>query len=460
MTKIQTVAKTHLGKVRDHNEDTFIVGLDPTSDAWVLKFDEFEIGAKGSVFIVADGMGGENAGEIASEIAVQSIKAFIHAELQKEENPPILKILESSLIYAHNCIKDACRDNPDYIGMGTTATVCMIKDNKLLISWVGDSRVYRYSKNGRVHQLPYHFKNLEILSEDHSKVWLMMKQGQIDLEQARTHDQSNIITQSLGDLFRTPQPDSREYPLFRDDHILICSDGLNGMLSDKIIEKMFSSHSSTLDNLADQLISEANIAGGHDNITLILSKVTDGMPYDEEMVSKGSGDKTVFTVATRKGKTWVVKLLVFIIAIGLISIVKFKSKNIWVPILNHYDNNEPTKIDSSEQNTNSGITLKEDTTIHSIQTTKPNPIKPNPSPNEKEDPIIIVPQSSHAENKTANKKDSSNIANNKTKANISDTIKINKEVVDSLTKDNDLKGAKLMNPDVSKQIIKDTTKIK
>lgn len=110
------------------------------------------------------------------------------------------------MIYAHNCIKDACRDNADYIGMGTTATVCMLKDNKVYVSWIGDTRVYRYSKHGRVHALPYHFKNLDILSEDHSKVWQMMQQGQITLEGARTHEQSNIITQSLGDLLEHHNP--------------------------------------------------------------------------------------------------------------------------------------------------------------------------------------------------------------------------------------------------------------
>jgi serine/threonine protein phosphatase PrpC len=241
MTKIQTVAKTHVGQVRDHNEDSFIVGLDPVSDGWMLSSDEFEIGDQGSVLIVADGMGGENAGEIAAEIAVQSIKAYIQAEVKKEVPQAPNKIMESAIIYAHNCIKDACRDNADYIGMGTTVTVCMLQKDKIYVSWIGDTRVYRYSKHGRVHALPYHFNNLEILSEDHSKVWQMMVQGQLSLEDARTHEQSNIITQSLGDLFRTPQPESREYPLFKDDHILICSDGLNGMLSDENMERIFTS---------------------------------------------------------------------------------------------------------------------------------------------------------------------------------------------------------------------------
>jgi len=320
MTKIQAVAKTHVGQVREHNEDSFIVGLDPVADQWVLSFDEIELNPKGAVFVVADGMGGENAGEIASEIAVQSIKAYIQAELKKEQAEPVNKILESSLIYAHNRIKDACRTNADYIGMGTTACVCMLTENKLYISWIGDSRVYRYPKHGRVHGLPYHFGNLEILSEDHSKVWQMMRQGQLTLEETRTHQESNIITQSLGDLFRTPQPESREYPLFQDDHILLCSDGLNGMLSDQKIEELMRSEYGSLDNLAEQLITEANEAGGNDNITLILSRVTEGLPYSDENLLKLTGEKTVKTelIDTPKSNKYLwVSLIMVLVALVL-----------------------------------------------------------------------------------------------------------------------------------------------
>jgi serine/threonine protein phosphatase PrpC len=376
MTKIQTVAKTHVGQVRDHNEDSFIIGLDPVSNGWVLSTDEFEIGDHGSVLIVADGMGGENAGEIAAEIAVQSIKAYIQAEVKKEVPQAPNKILESAIIYAHNCIKDACRDNADYIGMGTTVTVCMLQKDKIYISWIGDTRVYRYSKHGRVHALPYHFNNLEILSEDHSKVWQMMVQGQLTLEDARTHEQSNIITQSLGDLFRTPQPESREYPLFKDDHILICSDGLNGMLSDENMEQIFASDYESLDKIAEQMITEANLAGGHDNITLILTKVTEGMPYSEDIVKKGSGEKTMMTEAVTKKKNKI--LMDFIIAAVLASLIflGYHFRNQWLPLFK-----------KSNTKTQENTTLKIDTPkiTTNVETPKPpvtdtsNVVVPTPS---------------------------------------------------------------------------------
>lgn len=324
MTKIQTVAKTHVGRVRDHNEDTFIVGLEPDKFEWVVRSAEVEIGANGAVFVVADGMGGENAGEIASEIAVQSVRAFIHTEAKKGAIENVNTVLESAIIFAHNKIREACKDNPEYIGMGTTITVCMIQGDKIYISWIGDTRAYRFSPHGRVHDLPYHFKNLDILNEDHSKVWQMVNQGILTLEQARTHDESNIITQSLGDLFRTPHPESRVYPLFKDDCIMICSDGLNGMLSDETIESIFSSEQSGLDSMADTLISAANAAGGHDNITLILIKVTEGNPYSKEKIITQSTDKQIKTDVISKRKVNVFPIIMVLLLLAAVSLFYIK----------------------------------------------------------------------------------------------------------------------------------------
>lgn len=425
MTKIQTVAKTHVGQVRDHNEDTFIVGLDPISDGWVLSSGEFEIGEKGSVLIVADGMGGENAGEIAAEIAVQSIRAFIQAELKKEAIEAPIKILESAIIYAHNCIKDACRDNAEYIGMGTTVTVCMLQKDKIYVSWIGDTRVYRYSKHGRVHALPYHFNNLEILSEDHSKVWQMMVQGQLSLEDARTHEQSNIITQSLGDLFRTPQPESREYPLFKDDNILICSDGLNGMLSDKNIERIFTSDYESLDKIAEQLITEANLAGGHDNITLILTKVTDGIPYSEDIVKRGSGEKTMMTEALRKKSNRLIYDIIIAAVLATIVFFAYNTKDRWL-----------TKFKKE---------VKPVTTDTIISEPKKS--------NVKKENTIVTPKEPSENESSINKSSSSSSK----PQNITPLKKSLENTKKNVVKDtNELKGAKLIDSDVTKTGIKDT----
>ncbi len=345
MTKLQTVAKTNVGRVRTHNEDSFIVGLDPHSESWILSNDEKIVGNKGVIFVIADGMGGENAGEIASEIAVQSIQAFIKTEITKDEPLPVEQIMEGALIYAHNRIKDACRDNADYIGMGTTATICLIKDDKIYISWIGDSRVYRYSPHGRVHNKPYFFNNLEILSEDHSKVWQMVRQGALkSLEEARVHHESNIITQSLGDLFRTPQPDSACYPIFKDDVILICTDGLNGMLDDETIEKILANQDKSLDLTAEDLISAANAAGGQDNTTLILTKVTDGKPFSAENVIQNSGQKTMKTEVSRKTNKVNLILVAIIIGLVILNILSFVFEQ---QILNFFSDKGPEKSEQS-----------------------------------------------------------------------------------------------------------------
>jgi serine/threonine protein phosphatase PrpC len=428
MTKIQTVAKTHVGQVRDHNEDSFIVGLNPVSDGWMVSTDEFEIGDKGSVLIVADGMGGENAGEIAAEIAVQSIKAYIQAEVKKEVPQAPNKILESAIIYAHNCIKDACRDNAEYIGMGTTVTVCMLQKDKIFVSWIGDTRVYRYSKHGRVHALPYHFNNLEILSEDHSKVWQMMVQGQLSLEGARTHEQSNIITQSLGDLFHTPQPESREYPLFKDDHILICSDGLNGMLSDENIERIFTSEYESLDKIAEQMITEANLAGGHDNITLILTKVTEGILYSEDIAKKGSGEKTMMTEALPKKKNKVLTDFIIATTLATVLFLGYHYRNQWLPLFK--------KPNTKPQDTTS---IKIDTPQTVPNVTPPKPLLPKSpkieTPKQAGTPNIVAPAQSSTNTTNGKQKPPANEPNYKPKPKdesqpklVNDSVHQNKQI--------------------------------
>lgn len=375
MTKIQTIAKTHVGQVRDHNEDTFIVGLNPAQDTWILNQGEQDITTTGAVFVVADGMGGENAGEIAAEIAVQSIKAYIQSELKKEDQTNISKILESSLIFAHNQIKNACRENADYIGMGTTASVCFIKNDKLFVSWIGDSRVYRYSKHGRVHALPYHYKNLEILSEDHSKVWQMMVHGEITLEGARIHEQSNIITQSLGDLFRTPQPESREYPLFQDDYILICSDGLNGMLSDETIEKIISSENDSPDKIAENMIVEANLAGGHDNITIILVKIIEGVPFNENLTQKSKSENTIKTIAVNNSKRR--KLIRYFLEflVAMLLVISFIHRDKILSAVKPFFKNNPE--------------LKKDTLPTSPEIPEDSKTDPDNTKSETQNPVII-----------------------------------------------------------------------
>jgi len=269
-------AKTDVGLVRTNNEDNFIVTSSMGSDNWVVPQEAFNLPADGCAFIVADGMGGASAGEIASELAVQGIRLYLNEKIDsKVGGAALVGIMEEALIVAHKMVVKYGVDNPDSFGLGTTATVCVVKDNRLYISWIGDSRVYRYSQEGRVTNHNYNAGHLEILTNDHSVVWEEVLEGKLTPEQARIAQHSNIITQSLGDAYKTPHPESKTFPLYKGDLIISCSDGLNGELSDVELNTIVESNND-LEQLTNQLIHAAKSAGGKDNITLALCSVLEG----------------------------------------------------------------------------------------------------------------------------------------------------------------------------------------
>lgn len=276
--KLQIVAQTDLGKIRTLNEDNYLVINDLGIEHALDSDGQFEQQGLGSVLIVADGMGGEESGEIASEIAKQSISAYI---IENFTDPDfqfsqIIEILKNSLLFAHDQIVSYVKKHSESFGMGTTALVSLIFRDHLFVAWVGDSRMYRYGINGRITSHNYFEGNLEILTNDHSVVWGEVLRGNMTPEEARVAPQSNIITQSLGDVFKSPAPDSHIYPVYQNDIILMCSDGLNGMLSDLEINKVFASNDD-LKTLSSIFIEGANANGGHDNITLILCKIVKGI---------------------------------------------------------------------------------------------------------------------------------------------------------------------------------------
>lgn len=324
MTKLSISARTHTGCIREHNEDSFIATGNAADENWVMPAESFELGDRCVVMVVADGMGGENAGEIASEIAVQSIKSFLQSKIADIKEPEeISGLLNAALLFANNKIRQTCIDRPEYIGMGTTGIVLAIYHDKLFCSWVGDSRLYRFSPHGRVTTHPYFVGQLELLSEDHSKVWGMVVQNEISLEEARVHPESNVITQSLGDIFRTPLPDSKVFPIFKDDILILCSDGLNAMLSDENIESIIKEYSNEPDILIEKLITETNNAGGHDNTTIIMCKIIEGVEYNKEIIKQHEGTSTE-RISTGKRKkisipllAGIITFLIFITALGL-----------------------------------------------------------------------------------------------------------------------------------------------
>ncbi len=367
LLEIQYFAKTDVGLVRTKNEDNFIVGPILTADnEWTVPTDSIRLAEHGSVFIVADGMGGTVAGQIASTIAVESIKkSLINAPNSKESEVEIGHVLNDALKIANKDIIEYADEHPECAGMGTTATICYIRKNRLFISWIGDSRVYRFSRNGRITSNSFNEGGLEILTDDHSLVWNDVLKGIISPEEARIAENSNVITQSLGDVFSSIKPDHRIYDLYEGDLILNCSDGLNSMISDKEISDIFDENLGDPKKISQALMEASLRAGGKDNITIVLMHVVEGPLYNHSAQLKTKEVlhsnlkqlpvKADNIVNKRIRNLDILNILLFAIVLGFSSsIIYFERKNIklyWqnnmLPIIKANDSS--TKIDSTDE---------------------------------------------------------------------------------------------------------------
>ena len=292
MQTVQTIelkvfGQTDVGRSRDHNEDGFLTIHDLKAPNSGGNKSNFLLSDKGCLLVVADGMGGAEAGEVASDIALKSIgDEFSNLDVTSFINDKsILAFLKQAVFQSHSNILNYARKHPECMGMGTTINVTYILNGKAYIAWCGDSRAYGYSQQEREASTSYDSPNLKILTQDHSMVWEMVEQGSINAEQARIHDNSNIITQSLGSPHSPPEPEAKVVKLYKGDRILVCSDGLNGMLPDIQIEQILREEED-LEEAVQFLINAANAAGGQDNVTVVLADITNGPDYtgiiDEE----------------------------------------------------------------------------------------------------------------------------------------------------------------------------------
>ena len=227
-------SRTDIGCLRDHNEDSLVVAP--------------------PLFAVADGMGGHAAGEVASEIAVRVL-----SELAPEH--PDVEALGRAIEEANRAVIQAAREGRGRQGMGTTMTAAMLEGERLVIAQVGDSRAYL------LHQ-----GKLQQLTRDHSLMADMIEAGQLTPEEARTHPQRSVITRALGSDAHL-HPDIYEINVETGDRLLICSDGLSGMIFDDQIENTLRRVQDP-QRCASQLVNEAIAAGGHDNVTVIVADVT------------------------------------------------------------------------------------------------------------------------------------------------------------------------------------------
>ena len=286
--KIRIAAITDVGKERENNEDALIVCPSIASQDWQQQqTDSYStIGHLGSLLIVADGMGGANAGEVASSLAINTIKDAFTVENATEalkSDEQLDQLLQNAIRHADEAIDDRIFQDPDTGGMGTTIVVCWIVNGKAHIAWCGDSRCYVYHPQ----------RGLKRLTKDHSLVQEMVDKGEITEKEAFTHPDSNIITRGLGDFDARPTADIAHYDLQSSDTLMLCSDGLCGYCTDKDIEKTFDNHCTDVTVLRDELLRQALEAGGYDNICIALASVI-GDDEEQPEEKKQPGLKSFF----------------------------------------------------------------------------------------------------------------------------------------------------------------------
>lgn len=271
--KFRIAAKTDMGLVRTNNEDNFQAAADLSAEQmrWVNN-ETYSLGNKGALLVVADGMGGMNAGEVASALAIETVREYFTPQNITDEvvktRFTIEKFMNEVIIAADQRIKQEAKEHPESRGMGTTIVIGWIFDGKLYVSWCGDSRAYIYNKEAGLHQI----------TKDHSYVQGLVDKGSISREDAFDFPDSNIITRSLCDGGPKAKPESlmRPYELCNGDIVMLCTDGLCGMIRDIEIESIIRNNEQDMSLLVDDLIKGACDAEGADNVTICLCQILEG----------------------------------------------------------------------------------------------------------------------------------------------------------------------------------------
>lgn len=258
---------------RPNNQDNFWICPDLSSYAATgtvtigSSSTEVALTEKGALLVVADGMGGMSAGEVASQIVIDSVKrTFSDLKSVSLSNPNAIKsFIKQAIIDADKEMKKHAESHPETRGMGSTIVLVWILDKTVYVGWCGDSRAYCYNaQNGLVR-----------LTHDHSYVQELVDNDKLSEEDAFDHPDSNIITRSLGDSGEKANPDVKEYPLHIGDTFLLCSDGLCGLLRDSEIENIMAQNSS-IGNCLNALWKQGSSIGWTDNTTIELAKVLEG----------------------------------------------------------------------------------------------------------------------------------------------------------------------------------------
>jgi PPM family protein phosphatase len=263
--KINSVAVTDTGKIREHNED--MLGTD----------------ADLGLFVLADGMGGYNAGEVASGIAVKTIinlvkESALREDLSVPDKETGLKrssiILRDAIHRANKIIYHTSKTQPQCEGMGTTIVACMFHDNRVSIAHVGDSRLYRL-RDSRFEQMTL----------DHSLLQELVDRGFYSQEEAQRATNKNYVTRALG-VEQNVDVELHEEPVQRGDYYVLCSDGLSDMVEDEDIHLTISTFNANLDTVAKQLIQLSNDNGGRDNVSVVMAHIVEPFPAKRRIFDK------------------------------------------------------------------------------------------------------------------------------------------------------------------------------
>jgi protein phosphatase len=266
--KINFAELSDTGRVRDHNEDA--IRSDP------------DIG----LMVLADGMGGYNAGEIASGIAVQIVTDMAIEGAERQERDDIDShsglmrqsiVLRDAVYRANKIIFQTAQSQTHCEGMGTTIVACMFFDNKISVAHVGDSRAYRL-RDGELIQL----------TMDHSLLQELVDRGFYSAEEAQRSTNRNYVTRALG-VEPTVEVEVHEHEVLPEDIYLLCSDGLPDMVEDEDIHLTISTFNASLDVVGQQLVELANDHGGRDNVSVMLAQVMESFAAKKNLFVKIAG---------------------------------------------------------------------------------------------------------------------------------------------------------------------------
>lgn len=263
--KFAHVELTDVGRVREHNEDD--IGCDPDIGVWVL----------------ADGMGGYNAGEVASGIAVKTVIDLVSEACRREQRNAVEPatgymrqtiVLRDAILRANKIIHQTAQSQPQCEGMGTTLVACLFYDDRVSIAHVGDSRVYRMRGN-----------RFEQITMDHSLLQELVDRGFYSQEEAQRSTNRNYVTRALG-VEASVEVEVQEMDVEKGDYFLMCSDGLPDMVEDEDIHLTINTFNTSIQTIGEQLIKLTNDNGGRDNVSIVIVRVADSFPAKAGILGK------------------------------------------------------------------------------------------------------------------------------------------------------------------------------